>query len=442
MPAALALAPGASSAAPAPQPIWRRIRRDVVLLGAGNLTVLLAQLGFRGILITELAPAAYGRLALIFAVYNTVWIVGASGLPNAVARYLAISPPEADAAIVRSAARAAVLPTAVAAVVVGCVASVVLASSSALLIGPIGLAALVCSLLTMGILRGRGRIGAAAVVMPVSAACEMLGLLLLWRLVAVNSSSAFAVFCLGNVAGLLAGVVLIRRTAPSVKRGNAPAGQVPSPLELLRFAVWVGAATIGIALLPLVMRAAASADSYTVVALVDVALVLFAVPQRIGTVIVLAVVPHASRAIGDSSVRLTLSLREHLTVVAPFVVAAIAVAFTPLVETLFGALGRPVYSKSAAYLALALLAGPARILYGVVEGVLVAQGDGRFLALSALTVAAVASGLIFALAATNQMVLAFAVFAFASWLSYLAGLTRMRFRAGAARVPAEVNSCV
>jgi O-antigen/teichoic acid export membrane protein len=426
----------ANRASPAPsvavevQPIWRRIRRDVVLLGAGNVAVLIAQLGFRGILITALAPAAYGRLALIFAVYNTVWIVGASGLPNALARYLAISPPECDSAIVRSAIRAGAVPIAIAAVVVGCVAGVVMESSLALLLAPVGLAALVGSLLTMGILRGRGRAGAAAAVMPVAALAEMSGLLVLWRLLGVSPLSAFAVFCLGNLAGLAAGVVLTRRTAPTIAPAKASRGGVPGALELLRFSVWVGAATIGIALLPLVMRAAASLDSYTVVAVVDVALVLFAVPQRMGTVIVLAVVPHASRAIGESNVRLTMSMREHLLVAAPFALAAIAVAFTPLVALLFGALGRPVYATSASYLALALLAGPARILYGVVEGVLVAHGDGRFLALSALTVAAVASGLIFAFAAASYTVLAFAVFAGASWLSYLAGLTRMRRRVG------------
>lgn len=421
-----------SAAAPAAaveaRPIWQRIRRDVVLLGVGNLTVLLAQLGFRGILIAALAPGDYGRLALIFAVYNTVWILGASGLPNALARYLAISPPAWDAAIIRAAARAAAIPLATAAVVVAAVAGAVLRSPWALLLAPVGLAALVGSLLAMGVLRGRGRAGHAAAVLPLAALAELCGLLLLRQLAGVDSNSVFAVFALGNVAGLVAGVLLARRTAPRTPAATEPPAGVPGARELLRFSAWVGAATIGVALLPLVMRAAASLDSYTVVAVIDVALLLFAVPQRIGTVIVLAVVPHASRAAGERDVRLVMSVREHLLVTAPFLLAAGAVGFTPLVSSTFDALGRPAYASSAGYLALALVAGPARILYGVVEGVLVAHGEGRFLALSALVVAAGACASMLALASASHTMAAFAVFVAASWLTYLFGVGRVRRR--------------
>ena len=414
-----------------PRPIWQRIRRDVVLLGVGNLTVLLAQLGFRGVLIAALAPRDYGRVALIFAVYNTVWIVGASGLPNALARYLAISPPGWDGAIIRAAIRAATIPLATAAVVVAAVAGAVLGSAWALVLAPVGLAALVGSLLAMGVLRGRGRAGHAAAVLPIAALAELLGALLLWRLGGVSTGSVFAVFALGNVAGLAGGVLLASRTAPAQQSATEPPAGVPGARELLSFSAWVGAATIGVALLPLVMRAAASLDSYTVVAVIDVALLLFAVPQRIGTVIVLAVVPHASRAAGDRDVRLVLSVREHLLIAAPFLLAAAVAAFTPLVSSTFHALGRPAYASSAGYLALALVAGPARILYGVVEGVLVAHGEGRFLALSALAIAAVAGAAMLALASSSETMTAFGAFAAASWLVYLAGVGRVRSRIGA-----------
>ena len=261
--------------------------------------------------------------------------------------------------------------------------------------------------------------------MPIAALGEVLPLALLWCTVGVTPLSALAVFCLGNAVGLGAGVLLAVSSRPAADAGGPAGGHVPSVHELLGFSVWIGAATIGIALLPLVVRAAASIDSYTLVAVIDVALIVFAIPQRLGTVIVLAVVPHAS-AIGEGPARVTLSLREHVLVTLPFALGACAVAFSPLLNLVFSALGRPLYAKSSTYLALALAAGPARVLYGLVEGVLIARGDARFLARAAIAVAVVASGVILALAGASQMTLAFAVFAAASWVSYLVALARTR----------------
>ncbi len=190
--------------------------------------------------------------------------------------------------------------------------------------------------------------------------------------------------------------------------------------------MWLAAATVGVAALPLVIRLAAALDSYTLVAIIDVALVLLAVPQRVGTVLVHAVVPHATRALGKGDANLTVSLREHVWMIAPFVLAAGIVAFTPIVGWFFDLLGRPEYAQSAEYLAMALLASPARVLYGVVEGVLIAHSEGRFLALTALGIAAVASGIIFAIAALGGIPAAFAVFVAAFWMIYLVGLARTR----------------
>src|SRR6201986_2687367 len=98
--------------------IWRRIRRALVLLGSGNVAIVLAQLGFRSLLVGSLTPSAYGRLSLVLGIYNVVWIVGASGLPNAAARQIAKIAPTDDSAIVSRSVRAAVLPTLLAAPIV------------------------------------------------------------------------------------------------------------------------------------------------------------------------------------------------------------------------------------------------------------------------------------------------------------------------------------
>ena len=412
--------------------MWRRARRDVVLLGAGNVGVVIAQLGFRSLLVTLLAPAAYGRLSLVLSIYNTVWILGASGLPNSVARYIATAAPKDDPAIIRSAVRAGIWPTAIAAVFVAVVSGLLLNSPLAFLFSIVGLTSLVYSLLCMGILRGRGRIVPAASIMPIAGASEfiLLALVLLAGL-SVTTLSAFGVFCVGNFIGLLVGIILTSRTAPRLAPTAAPPVEgelstVPSSRQLLGFSLWLGAATVGVALLPLAVRLAAAFDSYTVVAMVDIALVLFTIPQRIGSVIVSAVVPHATRAQHRGDGALMISRRENFVAIFVFALPAAVVIFTPIVGWVFGLLGRPEYAGSAKYLALALLAGPARVLYGVVEGVLVARGEGRFLAVNSLSIALVGSASILIAAALGSVTVAFSLFAISGWAIYVFGLRRVK----------------
>ncbi len=426
----------APDAAGRPESVWRHLWGDVVLLGAGSVIVVAAQLAFRSILIAVLVPSGYGRLSLVLSVYNTIWILGTSGLPNSVARYLAIGGPADDAGIIRSALRANAWLTLAATAIVATVAGLLLGSVLAAALAAVGLASLVYSLLSMGILRGRGQIASSASIMPVAAIAQVLPLAAIWLAgLTVTPMVGFAVFSLGNVAGLAIGVYFVRRTTPRPKPGTAPSA-VPSPLRLLAFSMWLALATAGLSALPLVLRAVAAWDSYTVVAIVDVALVLFMIPQRLGTVIVLAAIPRASKAVQRENADLTISLRAHCIAVLPFALGAAAIAFTPLIGWAFEAIGRPEYEQSARYLAFALLAGPARILYGLVEGALVAHGEGRFLALTAVSVTVCASAAIVAAAALGSLSVAFGVFVVAFWLVYLIGFAKVRSLTPAKRAAA------
>jgi O-antigen/teichoic acid export membrane protein len=406
--------------------IWRRVRRDFAVLGAGSLGIVLAQLAFRSILIVVLVPAEYGRLSLVLSVYNTAMLIGVSGLPDTAARYISLHGAHSDAAIVRAAVRAAAWPTVVASAVMAGVAGVILQSPVAAVAGAIGLAGMVFSLLSLGILRGRRRLLPAAAIMPAAAATEVLLLATAWKSgISISGDLAFGFFCFGNVVSVSLAAVFIYRTRP---RGFGEGhGEVfrPSVRELLGFSLWLTTATVGIAAMPLIMRFAAAFDSYTVVGTVDVALVLLSLPQRVGSVIVSAVIPHASRDSAAGRIGVTISRREHLYLGLPFVAAAAVIAFTPLVEVAFDAIGRPAYAASADYLALALLASPARVLYGLVQGVLTGHGEGKFLAANAMAVTVTASCLIFAIAAAGSIVGAFAVFVAACWIVYLNALRRI-----------------
>lgn len=424
--------------------IWRRVRRDFAVLGAGSLGIMLAQLAFRSILIVVLVPAEYGRLSLVLSVYNTAMLIGVSGLPDTAARYISLHGDHSDAAIVRASLRAAAWPTVVAGVVMAVVAGVILQSPVAAVGGAIGLAGMVYSLLSLGILRGRHRLLPAAAIMPAAAATEVLLLAAAWKGgISISPDLAFGFFCFGNLVSVSLGAYFIRRTRPRTARDERREVFRPSVRELLGFSLWLTTATVGIAVMPLIMRFAAAFDSYTVVGTVDVALVLLSLPQRVGSVIVSAVIPHASRDSAAGRIGLTISRREHVFLAVPFAAAAAVVAFTPLVEVVFDALGRPAYAASATYLALALLASPARILYGLVQGVLTGHGEGRFLATNAVAVTAVASCLIFAIAAAGSIVGAFAVFVVACWAVYLSALRRIHqisASASAAAAPAPEPS--
>jgi O-antigen/teichoic acid export membrane protein len=399
------------------------LRRDIAMLAAGNAGVLLAQLGFRAILIGSLTPADYGRLSLVLAVYNTIWIIGASGVPSSVARQIALIAPADDTAIVRSAVRAAAVPAALAAVAIGVGAWLILGTPLAGFMAAGGLVSLIYALLAMGVLRGRGRVGLSAVVMPITGLAEVFPLAMIVAAgVPITLVDAFAVFCAGNVVGVVVGFSLLARTTVRARGADSPA-PAPPARELLGFAVLLGAATLGVATLPMAMRSAAALDSYSTAAIVDIAILLLALPQRLGTVVLFAIVPHAARSLKRGERPVQVSSRAHLIVV-PFALGSVLLLATPLARWLFDAAGRPAYAGAGPYLALALLAGPARVLYGVVEGVLIARGEGRFLAVTALSTTVAAAAAMFAAAALGEPLVAFAFYVGACWAIYLRARTR------------------
>jgi O-antigen/teichoic acid export membrane protein len=416
--------------------IWRHVRRDALLLGFGSIGIVVAQMAFRSVALAALPASEYGRLTLVLSLYNTVMIIGASGLPNSAARYVSAVAPHDDEPVVASARRAALLPVVIATVATAALSAILLHSLAAAAVSCIGLPSLVYSLLAGGILRGRHHLVAAAAIQPVAAATQVA---LLVAVVAsgyaVGPLDAFVVFCFGNLIGFGLGAQLVRRSritrrlSHEVLRSpalDAPSPRIPTPREFLAFSMWLASATVAITLLPLVMRAVAALDSYTVVAVIDVALVLLTIPQRVGAVIVQAVIPHATRAAKQGGATISITWTEHLWLVIPFVMLAVVLAVTPAVTAFFDWVGKPEYGQSADYLAIAVLAAPARILYGVVQGVLVAHGEGRFIALNAWFVTGLAGLVMLALALIGGMVGAFATFSVACWVIYLSGFHRTR----------------
>jgi O-antigen/teichoic acid export membrane protein len=396
--------------------IWSRVWRDFLILGTGNIGVVVLQLGFRAILIVQLVPASYGRLALLLTVYNTIWIFANSGLPNSIARHIAINPPANDRLVLGAAIRAAAIPMVVVGLAMAIIAGSLLHSALAAVFGAFGVSSLVFSQLGTGVLRGRQRISSAASVMPVAALAELASLAcLVVAGLRVTEVSAFGTFCLGNVIGLAFAALLVVRTTPRTRTDPPSDVETPSGRQLLGFSLWLAGAAAGIAALPLVMRLAAALDSYTQAAIVDLALVIFNVPQRAGAIVAMAVVPHASRAAAEGRMALRLSRSQLALAVVPFALLAVVFAATPVIEWMADAIGRPEYKQSARYAALVMLAGPARVLYGLTAGILIGLGKARFLCLTVLTALFAASAVIVAAAAQGKTMVAFAGFVAAIW---------------------------
>src|SRR5262249_52390224 len=266
----------------------------------------------------------------------------------------------------------------------------------AALFGAVGVSSLVYSQLATGVLRGRHRVSGAASVMPVAGLAEMLapGCLVVSRLPGAGGSPV-GTFCPGNVIGLASAALLVVRTTPRASAEAKESAETPSGRELLGFSLWLAGAAAGIAALPLIMRLAAALDSYTQAAIVDLALVIFNIPQRIGAIVSMAVVPHASRAATNrTNIAFRISRRQQALAIVPFLILAVVLAATELIEMLADAIGRPEYEQSARYAALVMLAGPARVLYGLTAGILIGHGKGRFLCLTVLSVLFVSSALI------------------------------------------------
>jgi O-antigen/teichoic acid export membrane protein len=421
--------------------IWSRVWRDFLILGTGNIGVVVLQLGFRAILIVQLVPASYGRLALLLTVYNTIWIFANSGLPNSIARHIAINPPANDRLVLGAAIRAAAIPMVVVGLAMAIIAGSLLHSALAAVFGAFGVSSLVFSQLGTGVLRGRQRISSAASVMPVAALAELASLAcLVVAGLRVTEVSAFGTFCLGNVIGLAFAALLVVRTTPRTRTDPPWDVETPSGRQLLGFSLWLAGAAAGIAALPLVMRLAAALDSYTQAAIVDLALVIFNIPQRAGAIVAMAVVPHASRAAMQEGIAFRISRRQQALAIAPFLLLAAVFAATPAIEWLADAIGRPQYEQSARYAALVMLAGPARVLYGLTAGILIGHGRAKFLCLVVVTVLVVSSAGIIASASRGATLVAFAVFVAAIWALYLTTLSRaQRLSTAEDRRPAEAE---
>jgi len=424
---------GQSEAPHQPRAHVRALARDLGFLGAGMMLFAVQQLLFRTLALATLPASDYGRLSLVLSVYGVVILVGAMGMPDVIVRTLAPLRPENvddEIAAINAAIRASAGPTMLAAALAAGVALAVLQEPLSAVLVALGVTCWVYSLVAAGVFRGRGQVRRAASVQPLAGAMQCLGAIGLAAFEALSTSTAIAVFVLGHFTALGVSARWLVRDNQSI---NAYIGRPPStpdhapiPADLLRASAWLGAGMFLTAMLPVVIRAAAALDSYATVAAVDVALTLVAMFQRLGGIVLQALLPHHARATKFNASSPAVSLRVALLTSAPFLLLGLVASSTSAPSDLLSLVGASELTEVGPYLGLALLAAPSRLLYGVAQSRLIARDEPHFLAMNALTTTGAGAVMILALAQSGSVLAAFACFAAMSWAQL--GLCERRLR--------------
>jgi O-antigen/teichoic acid export membrane protein len=338
----------------------------------------LMQAGFRILAIREAPVAEYGQAALLISVFNVVLVLGHFGIPVAAARLAARRRGKGLATgMVGAAARAAALPALAGSFAIAVVTAVVTSSAGLALVALVGMLPMVVSVIAAGFLRGKGRIWESASVQPANAAIQLVVLAaLIVGGANIGVGSVLVSFYAGNVGAAVVGVALLRRV------GTVRVGPVldSGVRDVLRFSAWLTIATFAIYALTLLPRISMAHVSYEQVALLDLALLVYSIPQRLVASFLTALVPLAAGV---------QARRERVTVPAALDAAVFLFAFSMLAIVLWQthavrhalAVVVPDRYLAAEPLVLVLLAAvPAEALFAVNSGFLQGFGETRRLA--------------------------------------------------------------
>ena len=368
--------------------MWRRIGRHSLIFAAGAFAAALLQIAFRLVAVHVLPLASYGRAALLLSVFNGLLWIGYCGVPMTLTRLAArYENPSLDFPLLGAGVKAVFVPTMLAATGTGVATVVVTDSLPLALFAGAGTPPMVLSLLGAGFLRGRGFVVPAASIVPAIALAQLV------VLAAPNASGAgigigwvIASWVIGNVAGLVWSAVLVARYAQWPAERPLPRAPELRPLGILKYSVWLSVATLSVLALPIVARGALAGVSYEQVAYLDLALLIYSVPQRFTTSLVTALVPIASAA-HARRVRVPIPGPTDALVLTGAVAALDAVLWrTHAVAHTLELAGLERYAAAENLVLIVLLAVPLDVLYGINAGLLAAFGRSRRLAFVASAV--------------------------------------------------------
>jgi len=337
----------------------------------------------------ELSLADYGRTALLISGFNAVTLLAAVGFPPETSRLAARARVfNGDTkAVLRVSLRAAASPAVAGAVLVGVGTYIVDATPRTAVVAFISLPPLVAAVVIAGYVRGIGSPTRGALIQPANFVGQLVALGVFISLYGtLTYRFVFDAFAIGNWCALLVAMLLLVGAHPlsgrpvTSGRGEAPLRY--SVREVLGASAWLTATAASVTLLPVFARAAGAVFSLQVVALIDVALLVFAIAERLGTVVTAGMIPAATERAASGAVRMP-SRAKKVMLAAGTAFFVVLLAWTDAVPVLLAAFGLARYSAAEPFLLIVLLAAPARILYAVTIGAAVAEGRVRVLSLTA-----------------------------------------------------------
>jgi O-antigen/teichoic acid export membrane protein len=152
-----------------------------------------------------------------------------------------------------------------------------------------------------------------------------------------------------------------------------------SPPALLRFSAWLTLSSLLIYIVGLAPRVAFARSAYSDVALVDLALLIYTLPQRFVASFVTALIPLASR--DDLEEAFPLPGAADLAIAALIGIAAASILWwTSLPTRILVLIGLPAYARAGSLFSIMAAAAPAELVYAYLGGLFQARGESRALA--------------------------------------------------------------
>jgi O-antigen/teichoic acid export membrane protein len=376
--------------------MWRKVGRDSAILLASAGALALFQVAYRYLSVQELSVADYGRVALLLSIFNAAAVIGSYGIPATISRLAAGGRSAKDHSLLRSATVALLGPCAVAVLIVGASTYFVTGSVLDAAIAAVGVPPMIWAGLYTGFIRGKGMIWAAGAIQPASV---LLQVVVLGLFVLAGESATVGIvlasFYIGNF-GAYGCAWLFRHRAlrrPVDPCSSGPAAGDANARSILTFSVWLSLANVAVLLLAILPRISLAQFSYRDVAIFDLALLIYTVPQRLRSSFLLALLPIATVERRQNAVIKVPNGRDLLFVTAIFVAIDALLWATEAPRYVLETVGMSSYVGAEPLILVILLAAPAELFFGLNSGLLQAFGESRKLFIIGLGVLVVAVAL-------------------------------------------------
>ena len=375
--------------------MWRLVGRDSLIFFASACSLVVLQFAYRYLSVRELSVSDYGRVALLLSIFNVATVVGTYGIPATVSRLSArTGGRRADRELLRASSIAALGPTALAVLAMTIATYAVTHSAGDALVAAVGVPPMIWALLYAGFARGKGMIWASAAIQPANIVLQMLAL---GAFVAsgahVGIGVVLASFYVGNGAAYAAAYLARGRALRAAPDSEEEPDAEATPRRIISFSAWLALANFAVLMLAVLPRVSLVRSSYREVALFDLALLVYTIPQRLRSSFLIALLPIAARERKRGTKITVPGNRDLLLVTGAFLALDALLWSTHIVRVLLSHVGMSAYVGAEPLLLIILLAAPAELFFGLNSGLLQAFGESRRLSFVAVGVLAVATAL-------------------------------------------------